>query len=85
MVTIELFGAARLAAKREQFAVEARTVGEALNALVSACPALDAIVCDGQLSRHYAIALNGKHFTTDAARTLRDGDALVIVSAHAGG
>lgn len=85
MVTIELFGTARLAAKREQVTVQAQTLGDALRALVAVCPALDGIICEGTLSPHYAIALNGKHFTADPRLALSAGDALVILSAQAGG
>jgi hypothetical protein len=33
----------------------------------------------------YRISLNGKFFVTDPAEQLTDGDALVLVSADAGG
>jgi hypothetical protein len=39
----------------------------------------------GRLQLAYAVALNGQHVVTDPDTTLRDGDVLVMVSAHAGG
>ncbi|MFT3769574.1 MAG: MoaD/ThiS family protein [Minicystis sp.] len=86
MVTIELFGVPRLRAGREEVAVEAASLGEALSALAVACPALTpAVVQSGRLSPYYLVAKNGLQLTADPATPLAPGDTLVLLSAEAGG
>jgi molybdopterin converting factor small subunit len=86
MITIELYGVPRLRAGRDAIAVEAASLGEALAALASACPALAPSVVDGgKLSPHYLVAKNGLQITADPATPLAPGDALVLLSAEAGG
>lgn len=86
MVTIELLGVPRLRAGRDAVGVEARSLREALEALASACPALDpGVVHRGKLSPHYLVAKNGLHFTADPELPLAPGDVLLVLSADAGG
>jgi molybdopterin converting factor small subunit len=86
VVTIELYGVPRLRAGRDEIAVEAVCLGDALAALGRACPVLVPSVVDGQRLRpSYVVAINGVQFTADAGHPLRDGDAIVLLSADAGG
>jgi molybdopterin converting factor small subunit len=86
VITIELFGVARLRAGRVALDVEARSLGEAFRALGSACPALAPSVVEGdRLQPSYMVAVNGTQFTADPATPLAAGDVLVLLSADAGG
>jgi sulfur-carrier protein len=86
VVTIELYGVARLRAGRETIDVAARSLGEALVALGRACPALEpAVVSDGRLGPAWLVALNGAQITADPDAPLAEGDVVVLVSADAGG
>lgn len=86
MVTLELYGVARLRAGRAVIEVEARSLGEALVALGVACPALEPlIVTGGRLGPGWLVALNGAQITADPELPLADGDVVVLVSADAGG
>jgi molybdopterin synthase sulfur carrier subunit len=86
VVTIELYGVPRMRAGRSEVAVDASCLGDALAALGRACPVLTPSVVDGpRLQRCYVVAINGIQFTADAAHPLRDGDAIVLLSADAGG
>jgi sulfur-carrier protein len=86
MVTVELYGVARLRAGRDAVAVDAGSVGEALAALARVCPALDpTVVQGGRLHPGYRVAVNGLHITTDPGQPLREGDVVVLLSADAGG
>jgi molybdopterin converting factor small subunit len=85
-VTVELYGLPRARAGRSELTVAAATAGEALAALVAACPALAAVRRpDGGLAPHYLLSLDGERFVTDLAEPLRPGDRLVLLSADAGG
>jgi molybdopterin converting factor small subunit len=86
MVTIELYGVPRMRAGRDEIAVEAGCLGDALAALGRECPMLTPSVVDGQRLRpSYVVAINGIQFTADATHPLRDGDAIVLLAADAGG
>lgn len=86
MVTIELYGVARLRAGREAIEVDARSLGDALAALGAACPALErVIVAGGHLAPGWLVALNGAQITADPETPLDEGDVVVLVSADAGG
>lgn len=85
-VVVELFGPARLHAGTPEMTVDATTLGEALRGLESACPGLaGAVLEDGQLSRHYRISLNGRHFVSDMNLSLSRRDRLLLLTAEAGG
>jgi molybdopterin converting factor small subunit len=86
VVTIELYGVARLRAGRETLEVAARDLGEALRALGETCPALEPmIVSAGRLGPGWLVAVNGAQITGDLGAPLADGDVVVLVSADAGG
>jgi molybdopterin synthase sulfur carrier subunit len=86
VVTIELYGVPRMRAGREAVTVEATCLGDALVALGRECPVLAPSVVDGPcLQPRYVVAINGLQFTADATHPLRDGDAIVLLSADAGG
>jgi len=86
MITVELFGVPRLRAGRDAIEVEARSLGEALEALVFACPALDpSVIVQGRLLSHYLVALNGVQLTAEPTTPLSPGDTLVLLSADGGG
>lgn len=86
MVTIELYGVARLRAGREVIEVEARTLAEAFVALGKTCPVLvPSVVSGGRLGPSWLVALNGAQITADPELALQDGDVVVLVSADAGG
>lgn len=86
VVTIELYGVARLRAGTFRVEVEARSIAEALRALARRCPTLEgAVVRDVTLSPSFMIAVNGLQMTADPGTQLRDGDVLVLLSADAGG
>jgi molybdopterin converting factor small subunit len=79
-VRVEFYGLARLRAKRKDLLASAATLGEAL----AACPELHAL-CDGQVSATYLVSVNGDRFTTDPRLMLKDGDAVLVFGADAGG
>jgi molybdopterin converting factor small subunit len=85
-VTVEFYGVPRLRAGRPEITVAAATAGEALAAVVAACPAL-AGLCrpDGRLAPQYLLSLDGERFVTDLSEPLRLGDRLLLLSADAGG
>jgi sulfur-carrier protein len=86
VVTIELYGVARVRAGIDRVEVEAASIGAAMRALARRCPSLEgAVVREGWLAPSYMIAVNGLQMTADPATPLRDGDALVLLSADAGG
>ncbi len=85
-VTFEMYGVARLRAGRDKVQVGAATLGAALGALETACPALaGALIENGRLGRHYRLSLNGREFVSDPDRALAEGDILIVLSAEAGG
>ncbi len=86
MVTIELYGVARLRAGRETVEVAARSLGEALSRLGEICPSLEpGIVSAGRLGPGWLVAVNGAQITGDLGASLAEGDVVVLVSADAGG
>jgi len=86
MVTIELYGVARLRAGRETVEVAASSVGEALAKLGATCPALEPLVVSaGRLGPGWLVAVNGEHITGALDSALEAGDVVVLVSADAGG
>ncbi|MGQ0612598.1 MAG: MoaD/ThiS family protein [Planctomycetaceae bacterium] len=86
MITVELFGIARARAGSARVEVEARTLGEALAALVRACPGLEPeVVLGGALTEHYVVSRNGEEFVTQGGTRLAEGETLLILGAQAGG
>lgn len=86
MITVELFGVARLRAGRDRIEVEAASVDEALDRVRAACPTLDGTVLGAQgLNAAYRACVNGHAFVIDPSHPLRAGDHLLIFAADAGG
>ena len=86
MIRVELYEVARRLAGVADLEVEASTLGEALNAVRRRYPVLepDVIVGD-RLATHWRASRNGRDWIEAPETPLQDGDALVLVSALAGG
>jgi molybdopterin converting factor small subunit len=85
-VTVEFFGMARQRTGRRELTVSAATAGEAVAALLEACPELRGLRGpDGRLAPHYLLSLDGRQFLTDLDHPLRGGERLLLLSADAGG
>jgi sulfur-carrier protein len=85
-VTVEFFGMPRVRAGRAELTVSAATAGEALAAVVEACPTLAGLhQSGGRLAPQYLLSLDGERFVTDLTQPLRSGDRLLLLSADAGG
>jgi molybdopterin converting factor small subunit len=86
-VRVEFFGIPRERAGVDAIELrDPRTLGQALGMLRGQLPELAAsCLDDGRLKAGYLANLNGERFTTDPAATLRPGDAVLILSADAGG
>lgn len=86
MIRVELYEMARRLAGREVVEVEAATLREALEAVRRACAPLDGPVLTPEgLATHWRASINGRVFEADLDVPLEDGDAVVLVSALAGG
>ena len=86
MIRVEFFDVARARAGTGAVDVEAGTLGDALRAAVAACPGLEPeIIRDGRLARHWRASLNGREFLDDPDARLEPGDAVLVLSALAGG
>jgi len=86
MITFELFGVPRLRAGVRRVDCLGTTIGEALQALALACPALaGSVVVGPRVHPAYALSLNGERFVTDPTVPLGPGDVLLLLSADVGG
>jgi sulfur-carrier protein len=86
VIRVELYEGARRIAGVAEVEVEASTLAEALTAVAALHPALEPHVIErGRLARHWRASVNGRRFVDDPETQLQDGDAIVIVSALAGG
>ena len=85
-MVVEFYGIPRQRAGRAELSAAAATVGEALGAVLRACPGLEGLVqAEGGLAPHYLLSVNGQAFTRELERPLRAGDRLLLLSADAGG
>jgi molybdopterin-guanine dinucleotide biosynthesis protein A len=89
-VTFELFGEPCLLAGRRELAVDVPTptrLLSALQALARAAPPLVGPVLeeDGRPGSGFLLNLDGREFTQDMDRPLRDGDRVLLLAASAGG
>jgi molybdopterin converting factor small subunit len=85
-VTVEFYGMARQRAGCARTYVTAGTVAEALAAAVRACPGLGAAVRpDGGVVKEYLVSVNGQRFVRAGEQELREGDAVLVLGADAGG
>lgn len=85
-IRIELYETARGLAGTDHVDVQARTLGEALEFLGRRCPALEGdVVSRGRPTTTWRASVNAGVFADDPLTPLADGDAIVLVSALAGG
>jgi molybdopterin converting factor small subunit len=86
-VRVELYGLLRARAGCEVLTLSASSVAEALAAAEARCPALAGLLVDGRGRPRpdYRVALRGGAIVDDPDTLLSEGDALVLLSAHAGG
>lgn len=85
-VRVEFYDVARLRAGKSSVEVAAATLGEALAAAAAACPGIvPEVVRDGALSPHFRASLGGERFVEDPRTPLVPGDAVLLLSAQAGG
>jgi len=84
-VTVEFYGMPRQRAGRTEITLQARTLGELLLAVQTACPDLTLLEADGRIVPHIRVSLGGQRFLTDTAEELLPGERVLILSADAGG
>jgi hypothetical protein len=84
-VVVEFYGLPRRRAGRTDLRVAARTVQDALRAVVEACPGLDGLCFGKAISSQYLVSLDGKRFVTNLNERLPAGARLLILGADAGG
>jgi molybdopterin converting factor small subunit len=85
-VTVEFFGMARQRAGCARADVTAGTVAEALAAAARACPGVrDLVRPDGGVAKEYLVSVNGERFVREGGQSLREGDAVLVLGADAGG
>ena len=85
-VRVEFYDVARLRAGVASVTVGAATVGDALREVALRLPALvPEVIRDGRLVEHWRASVNAARFVDDAATPLVAGDALLLLSAQAGG
>jgi molybdopterin converting factor small subunit len=85
-VTVELFGIPRRLAGTARVEVRSGRLGEVLAELAERFPRLAAdCFPDGTLGHNTMANLNGQRFVVDPATPLVPGDALLLLSADAGG
>lgn len=85
-IRVEFFGLARSATGVETADLDATTIEQAISQLSSEFPEL-ATTCfqDGSLKPGWLFSINGRVFTSEPTDALADGDALLLLSADAGG
>ena len=85
-VTIEFFGVPRQRAGTQRVEIEAGSLGEALTVLSERFEGMAEVCFEGERLRlGYVANLNGDRFISEPDTPLADGDALLILSADAGG
>ena len=85
-VVFELHGVPRLRAGFARLPCRAWNLGEALDALAQAAPALrETALPDGEIHPAYRLNINGDRFATERSTLLVEGDELLFLSADVGG
>lgn len=85
-VTIEFFGVPRSRAGVAKTTADGDSLGDVLAGLLERFPRLAEACFDGdRLRPGYVANVNGERFVSDPATSLKAGDALLILSADAGG
>ena len=82
---VELLGLPRERAGVAELDLNAKTLGELLDALVARFPSFGELVTAEQMRHSIVANLNGERFVTDRRTPLRDDDCVLILSADAGG
>ncbi|HET9361470.1 MAG TPA: MoaD/ThiS family protein [Vicinamibacterales bacterium] len=82
---VEFLGIPRQRAGVSELEVEARTLGQLLDALALRCPALGELITPQGLHPSLSANLNGDAFVRDPDTPLAKGDTLLILSADVGG
>ena len=82
---VEFLGVPRQRAGVAEMVVEARTLGQLLEALAGRLPALSEVIVGDRLHPSFAANLNGDEFINDPATPLGADDCVLILSADAGG
>lgn len=86
MIRVEFYDVARVRAGVEMVEVEARTVGAALRAAAELRPGLvPDVIVEGRTGPHWRVSVNGGPFLVDLDTEITDGDAVLLLSALAGG
>ena len=83
-VRVEFYGLARRRAGIAEIAVEADTVGSALEAIARECPAL-ALLHKGRIAEEFLVSLEGERFAEDLKRAVPEGVSLLVMGADSGG
>lgn len=85
-VSIELFGVLRVLTGRERLPTQARTVRQALEDLVEACPELVPHYFDETAAPvHCCVLLNGRVVLNNLDVPLKQGDTLQVTTLDVGG
>ena len=82
---VEFLGVPRQRAGVAEMVVEARTLGQLLEALADRLPALSEVIVGDRLHPSFAANLTGDEFINDPATPLGANDCVLILSADAGG
>ena len=82
---VEFLGIPRERAGVADLELEARTLGQVLDALADRFPHLRELITDGELHPSVVANLNGDEFVSDRRTELAAGDHLLILSADVGG
>ena len=85
-IEVEFFGIPRQRAGVERTSAEAVRLGDVLVDLEQRFPGLaESCLRNGQLQKGVVVNLRGERFVSDPDTELNDGDAILILSADAGG
>jgi molybdopterin converting factor small subunit len=84
-VIVEFYGVPRQRAGRAELAVCAGTAGDALRAVMKACPGLQDVLQDEKLAPYLRLSLDGQRFVSEMSERLAAGARLLLLSADAGG
>lgn len=84
-MTVEFFGVPRERAGVAELTLRAETLGELLGLLSDRLPSFREFVLADRLHPTFAVNLNGDRFVTDPSTPLAESDAVLILSADAGG
>ena len=82
---VEFLGIPRQRAGVAHLEVEARTLGQLLDTLLTRFPNLDELIVGGTLHPSVIANVNGDAFVRDRQQQLAEGDRVLILSADVGG